>query len=1605
MYSLFEVRKILAVSNPGGGKDVEIILTAYTENKESSSLALVCSNGYILFRYVCNKWDSPLMRQLCWFNNPGKVIKALCFDPSGLWLLIVTQDASLYILPAFSFFNPDTKISANWKVDNLTEIKLPGKRASFTSVQWWQTHAGEHIAIIGSELGEISFVNLVNKKEVGGTYITIGISALDILYDESHDTTYLLITGYSQQQWRLLLEEKKSNFYWPFSSDSDVSNIKKGMPVAERILLADEKNGDQRPHRLSKFESGTFLTPQGGDGRNLVSAYSSSSCLLQVLEGDLDQMHLFSYKVPAECESIVLSDKFIFATLRDQTVSNQRVFKIISRKFSEISSENAKKKESQCAEIQSFVFSDKIIALYKLLNHSSRKKRVSFSAQGNSSENPDNLEISESASNFNVVNKSFNNLGTSQSMHTSDIKTRTLEGCILIQKDCVWECRQKISAKELFLSLTDTPTTLPLAENVCMMLGLDLHKLYEIAADKQLSNGRFPQAVHLYQLSKCPQLKRVAHFMGYGFLSELIAYIQVLFSTKGVEIVSADKCHFANIALHCFAHQAKNKLTERMMINTAFKKFLKENLYYDEEVSAKLLAEQGLYELIHFFAKVRGQQGLAVETLLVTDGIKNTIDAHILDILRNSPYEVILHHENAEHYMKCMTSYHLLQFLAAKPSFLNLHLKHLILLLPAMDIPSLRRVAYLFDPSRQVARLSFKNMSSTISKRSWSLSSLATISCDMNDPKLKEEASTIEDIIKFFVFVLLMLCYKLGYPKFLKDLLKNEVFCVEPSNFETSSENIKELIDSKKTLSCGQAHTAYIHNGILYMWGKSGSGRLGIEDIDEYLPPQPVPILLQLQVNVLSVSCGALHTLALTDYGLFSWGSSRFGQLGVGEVQQSVQPLIIESLLAEKIQQVCCGQYHSMALTCSGRVYTWGWGVHGQLGHGNAEDQNIPKLIECIKKRRIISICAGQGHSVLLSKNEEVYTFGCGMFGQLGTGTVLKQSRPVEINIPEQIRLIASGFFHVIAVSNTNKIYTWGCNPQSLRIQAQNSRRARQHGTNTSLNSRLSPGSTNGSSLHQRSSNVNNAVQQSHLLPNLLNTSLINDDITEVSCGSHHTVVVTNSGEVYSWGRNSEGQIGNGTRKEQKIPSLVIGLKDRQIEHISCGADFSIAVDMNAKIFGWGQNDSGQLGLKPVLESNTKHNSGSSGGRVITIRTNRRMITITQPCRQSVLRPIEVAVPYYEIKSSIYDSGSFENEYSVVKILNHDLQSRNLGENIPQLSSLDDPPYGPRALHAALNIFHQYFDFTMLLNHCLNFGNFQAAAKLCALEKLFDQALDYQLKALSVESNPVQSQMALFITEYYTNLLEIRNEDTNQKFLNNIIRFWIQNNLEILPLEKFFQAYNCIFSYPLSIILSSNDASIVTEFEVQQKFISQLSPKFCMDILYGTIKEMQQGSHLRNLVDEMVTLSNTKNTLHKIQDSDTLTEWDDSIPQERLWMDIMHNLQAGIAPHSAIHMSTNNIDFLAKSLISEKFYSQSFNNASEITELNFDRNDVAIFSCGHYYTLASFHSNILQLFKESMVALTYPLPLTIKLLLSEYQEDILTVACPKCVINEISNSL
>ncbi|CAL1300520.1 unnamed protein product [Larinioides sclopetarius] len=359
-----------------------------------------------------------------------------------------------------------------------------------------------------------------------------------------------------------------------------------------------------------------------------------------------------------------------------------------------------------------------------------------------------------------------------------------------------------------------------------------------------------------------------------------------------------------------------------------------------------------------------------------------------------------------------------------------------------------------------------------------------------------------------------------------------------------------------------------------------------------------------------------------------------------------------------------------------------------------------------------------------------------------------------------------------------------------------------------------------------------------------------------------------------------------------------------------------------------------------------------------------------------------------------------------MKMINHQFSSCNDVSHNLELLNLDDPLKGPFVLHAALEIFHVYCDSSALLNHCLNFGNFQAAAKLCSLENMFDQAVKYQLEALVSVSNSsrIDLQMALHVISFYTNLLEHENIDLNKKFLTHIIKFWMKNNLPVPPLESFFHYYQRIFAYPLSLLIFSENIPDLDP-ESHGEFLKSLSARFCLTIIQGVLNKVEQGCHLVNLLEEMDILSDTANVLNQIQASDALT-WDDSIPQDRLWLDIMHNLQTGVMSHSAILLTSSDVDLLAKSLLSEKLYVQSFNNTlSSINKLNSNGNDAVIFSCGHHYTLPAFQANILPLFKESLQSLFYSIPQTMKFLLSEYQEDLITAACPKCVGAEINNDL
>ncbi|XP_037026178.1 uncharacterized protein LOC119067371 [Bradysia coprophila] len=284
-------------------------------------------------------------------------------------------------------------------------------------------------------------------------------------------------------------------------------------------------------------------------------------------------------------------------------------------------------------------------------------------------------------------------------------------------------------------------------------------------------------------------------------------------------------------------------------------------------------------------------------------------------------------------------------------------------------------------------------------------------------------------------------------------------------NVHHESKAFAITIKNNSPLSAGFSHCVCIVDGLAYIWGSNGVNCIlndtSKEPSESYNSPKPLQFLSNLNLEVHAVRCGRVHTLLLTNNGLYTMGSNQQGQLGVGKgILQSLQPLLVNYLDELDISLIEAGQYHN-AVLAEGNLYTWGWGVYGQLGHGNVEDVFKPQIVSFFEDKNVVSISLGHAHSLVLctpspsvNTPTTLYSFGSNHYGQLGVGQyyeldnispeVLSRSLvPIEVFINRNIRLIHTKFFTNFVVTESNELLTFGQSPQALRMQYQARKRAR----------------------------------------------------------------------------------------------------------------------------------------------------------------------------------------------------------------------------------------------------------------------------------------------------------------------------------------------------------------------------------------------------------------------------------------------------------------------------------------------------------------------------------------------------------------------------------
>jgi alpha-tubulin suppressor-like RCC1 family protein len=355
-------------------------------------------------------------------------------------------------------------------------------------------------------------------------------------------------------------------------------------------------------------------------------------------------------------------------------------------------------------------------------------------------------------------------------------------------------------------------------------------------------------------------------------------------------------------------------------------------------------------------------------------------------------------------------------------------------------------------------------------------------------------------------------------------------------------------------ISAGYNHTCAIRtDGTLSCWGANGQGQVGTTTnlVTRFLVPSPVMNL----TNVSAVAAGGFHTCALSGGLVFCWGSSSYGQVGVGGAIPG-SPVRTPTQVAglSNVVSIAAGQFHTCAVRANGTMACWGDGFDGQLGTGIAGGSyatSVPVNVPGVNNA--VEVTAGFGHTCIRRSNNTASCWGANNNGQLGDGTSSQDPVPSPVNVQlSNVTSIRAGFGFTCAIAG-GQPSCWGEN------------------TN---------GNLGGSTL------ANESVDPLTIPLTALGGDVL--DATVVSGGGDHACARRAAGTVRCWGLNGRGQHGTGNtlsslirnsdgqpvgyRQPIDIPDLT------NVSALVTGEDHACVRRTNGSIACWGWNDSGQIG-------------------------------------------------------------------------------------------------------------------------------------------------------------------------------------------------------------------------------------------------------------------------------------------------------------------------------------------------------------------------------------------------------------------------------------------
>ena len=310
-------------------------------------------------------------------------------------------------------------------------------------------------------------------------------------------------------------------------------------------------------------------------------------------------------------------------------------------------------------------------------------------------------------------------------------------------------------------------------------------------------------------------------------------------------------------------------------------------------------------------------------------------------------------------------------------------------------------------------------------------------------------------------------------------------------------------------------------NGNVDLYNNSGGTVQLVADVSGYY---------LATISAATVSAGNSHSCAVsTAGGVKCWGLST---LSDGSTTNSAVPVDVVGL-GSGVKAVSAGLGYTCAVTLAGAVKCWGDNTYGQLGNGTTTSSAVPVGVVGLGSG-VVAVSAGEFHSCAVTSAGAVKCWGHNAFGEVGDGTTTDSAVPVGVvGLGSGVVAVSAGEFHSCAVTLAGAVKCWGFNAVG------------ELGDGTTAQS-VAPVGVVG----------------------------LGSGVVAVSASGFHSCAVTAGGSVRCWGRNPNGELGDGTTIDSAVPVGVVGLGSGVVA-VSASRSDSCAVTSLGAVKCWGYGDLG----------------------------------------------------------------------------------------------------------------------------------------------------------------------------------------------------------------------------------------------------------------------------------------------------------------------------------------------------------------------------------------------------------------------------------------------